>query len=248
MNRILNLKFIEYYKEGISLRQISKITGIDRKKIAHYLEKIGIKKKEKKWNTGLNKYNCKKLMEMSIKISNAENGRKFTNEHKEKIGYKNRIRKIKEETKKKQRLNRLGKKNPKQAIRMKLNNPMKIEALRENASKRLSGKNSPFWIEGIINRKYKNFTSIFKNKIRKRDNQVCMLCGIHREKLYRALDVHHINYDKHLTIKENCISLCKSCHTKTHFNRLHWTKFFQSLLSERYGYKYSEQLEPILTL
>jgi len=27
---------------------------------------------------------------------------------------------------------------------------------------------------------------------------------------------------------------------KVNFNRLHWIKFFQSLLSERYGYQYNE--------
>ena len=43
---------------------------------------------------------------------------------------------------------------------------------------------------------------------RERDNQVCMNCGKHKEKLNSALDVHHVNYDKQLSIKENCISLC----------------------------------------
>ena len=41
-----------------------------------------------------------------------------------------------------------------------------------------------------------------------------MICGIHREKLKRAFSIHHINYDKELTIKENCISLCIKCHSK----------------------------------
>ena len=41
-----------------------------------------------------------------------------------------------------------------------------------------------------------NFNNKFKRLIRKRDNQVCMLCGIHREKLSYSLSVHHINYNK----------------------------------------------------
>ncbi len=93
-----------------------------------------------------------------------------------------------------------------------------------------------------------NFNNKFKNLIRKRDNQICMLCLIHREKLNRALDVHHINYNKKLTIKENCISLCHSCHLKANGNRKHWTKFFQSLLSEKYEYNYSELNEPIIEI
>ena len=73
-----------------------------------------------------------------------------------------------------------------------------------------------------------------------------MLCGIHKERLNRALDIHHINYNKLLTISENCISLCNSCHTKTNENREHWTKFFQSLLAEKYNYKYSSENEIVL--
>ncbi len=99
------------------------------------------------------------------------------------------------------------------------------------------------WKGGISFEPYdKRWDNNFKNSIRKRDNQICMLCGIHREKLNKALDVHHINYDKKLTIPQNCISLCPSCHHKTSFNRVDWIKFFQSLLSKKYGYKYSENL------
>jgi len=88
----------------------------------------------------------------------------------------------------------------------------------------------------------KTFNNRFKRLIRKRDNQVCMLCGIHREKLYKTLFVHHIDYNKLSTIPKNCISLCNSCHTKTNTNRKHWTNFFQNLLTERYGYNYSEDI------
>ena len=79
-----------------------------------------------------------------------------------------------------------------------------------------------------------------------------MLCGIHREKLSRALDVHHINHDKQMSIPQNCISLCLKCHVGiVHANKKkleYWPKFFQSLLSERYGYQYSETGEIILEL
>ncbi len=91
------------------------------------------------------------------------------------------------------------------------------------------------------------FNERFKRAIRKRDNQICMLCFIHREKLNRALDVHHINYDKLLSIKENCISLCHPCHVKTNMNRKHWINFFQSLLSERYNYQYENNF-PIINI
>jgi len=87
----------------------------------------------------------------------------------------------------------------------------------------------------------KNFNNLFKRRIRKRDNQICMLCGIHREKLSRALEVHHIDYNKKLSVPHNCISLCISCHMKTNYNRNHWIEFFQQLLSEKYNYQYLNQ-------
>jgi len=93
----------------------------------------------------------------------------------------------------------------------------------------------------------KSFNNKFKNLIRKRDNQICMLCGIHREKLKESLAVHHIDYDKKLTIPENCISLCRNCHGITQVNREYWINFFQSLLSKKYGYQY-ENKTPIINL
>jgi len=102
-------------------------------------------------------------------------------------------------------------------------------------------ENSYLWRGGKSFEPYnRDFNNRFKNDIRKRDNQTCMICNIHREKLKKALSIHHINYDKLLSIQENCISLCMSCHTKTNMNRKHWTKFLQSLLSEKYGYNYND--------
>lgn len=111
------------------------------------------------------------------------------------------------------------------------------------------GSNNPNWLGG---KSFEPYTMEFNNKlrriIRKRDNYVCVLCGKHQEKCKKSLDIHHINYDKKLSILQNCISLCTSCHMKTNFNRKHWTKFFQGILAERYGYKYSENEEVILEI
>jgi hypothetical protein len=100
----------------------------------------------------------------------------------------------------------------------------------------------------VTRRGYKNFTRYIKNLVRKRDNQICMLCGIHREKLKYSLDVHHINYDKHLSIEQNLITLCKPCHGKIGFNKKQWLSFFHSLLVERYNYKYEEDGDIILEI
>jgi len=106
----------------------------------------------------------------------------------------------------------------------------------------MGGKGNPNWQGGKSFEPYnKSFNNRFKKLIRKRDNQICMLCGTHREKLKRALDIHHINYEKLLSIPQNCISLCRNCHSKTGNNRKHWITFFQDLLIERYNYKYNQR-------
>ncbi|MCX6748481.1 MAG: HNH endonuclease signature motif containing protein [Candidatus Pacearchaeota archaeon] len=90
----------------------------------------------------------------------------------------------------------------------------------------------------------------FMKDIRERDG-CCMLCNIGFDDLKllkRRNSIHHINYDKSLSVKENCIVLCNPCHSKTNFNREQWINFFQSLLSKKYGYNYSEQGVIILEL
>ena len=95
------------------------------------------------------------------------------------------------------------------------------------------------WLGGKSFEPYdENFNRAFKRTIRERDKSICMLCNIHRDKLKRDLDVHHINYDKLNTTKENCLSLCINCNSKVNHNRVYWTKFFQTLLKEKYRYKY----------
>jgi hypothetical protein len=181
--------------------------------------------------------------ETRIKISKKTKGRKLTKEIKDKMSDR-----MKQEYK-------LGIRKPaRRGIKLNEEERKKIsERLKKSYLEgkrkpiRLIGKNNNFWKGGISFEPYdENFTKLFKINIRKRDNQVCMMCGIHREKIRRALNIHHINYDKKLSIPENCISLCDSCHGRTNDNREHWTKFFQSLLSERYGYKYSSNKEVIL--
>jgi len=157
-----------------------------------------------------------------------------------------------EETKKKISVNNgkyfLGKKQSKES-NIKRSNKLKGRLLILEHIRKLSGKNNHNWNGGSSFEPYGlEFNNKFKRIIRKRDNQICMLCGIHREKLSRALYIHHINYDKKLTIPQNCVSLCLSCHLKTNYNREHWKNFFQSLLSERYNYQYNKNKEIVLEI
>lgn len=161
----------------------------------------------------------------------------------------------------------------KSSERMKSNNPMKNKEIAKKVGEshkgKLTGELNPAKRpeirkkisaskQGIPLEKWEKFTHFepygeefnnnFKNSIRKRDNQICMNCGIHREKIRRALNIHHINYNKELNCFENCISLCDNCHSLTNSNREYWTKHLQLLLSKRYGYNYSENGEVILNL
>lgn len=120
--------------------------------------------------------------------------------------------------------------------------------LSEKAKIRIREKSSN-WQGGISFEPYTSeFNTKLKNEIRKRDNQVCMNCGIHREKLNEALHIHHINYDKKCNLEQNLISLCRKCHMITNYNRKDWMRLFQGKLSKLYGYQYSEDGKIILNL
>ncbi len=100
---------------------------------------------------------------------------------------------------------------------------------------------NPNWQGGKSFEPYtKEFNNKFKRLIKKRDNYECLKCRMHQEKLNYPLVIHHIDYNKLLSIPQNCITLCNKCNSEVNFNRKHWIKFFQSLLAERYDYQYSE--------
>ena len=196
----------------------------------------------KAWNKG------KKLTEVHKKnLSNARKEFYKNNPHpRGMFGKTNKWGHHSEETKKLIGENARDRKYPNRKKPPVMHQQQKIKISDKLKGKNI-GKNNGMWQGGLSFEPYdKTFNNKFKRVIRKRDNQICMLCGIHKEKLNRALDIHHIDYDKKLSIPQNCISLCNSCHAKTNFNRKHWIKFFQSLLLEKYGYNYSENQEIIM--
>jgi len=94
-----------------------------------------------------------------------------------------------------------------------------------------------------------DFNRKFKKSIKERDFHCCQLCNMGEEDLLllkRCLVIHHIDYNKRLSIPENCITLCSKCNTIVNFNRKHWTVFFQKLLKERYNYQYTQDQKVIL--
>ena len=192
------------------------------------IKRIEALRKKGAWNKGLTKETDKSVKRIAEKLK----GKQATENHRKKLKGKHN--------------------SPKTEFKIGHQiNSGRIHSKQSKMKYRFSklGKNNPQWQGGISFEPYdKSFNNKFKRAIRKRDNQICMLCGIHREKLKRALDVHHINYNKQMSIPQNCISLCASCHMKTNKDRKIWTKHFQALLNKKYDYKYSETNEIILEI
>lgn len=90
------------------------------------------------------------------------------------------------------------------------------------------------WLGGISFEPYGiEFNRDLKRKIRERDNYMCQECGMTEIELGYILSVHHIDYDKQNNSENNLISLCRSCHCQTNFNRDDWTEYYQNELSIR---------------
>ena len=106
---------------------------------------------------------------------------------------------------------------------------------------------NPRWLGGISFESYTpDFHRTFKQKIRERDNKCCIVCNKPEEELKEKLSIHHIDYNKKNSFFQNCVSLCRSCHTITNNNREKWKTFFQSLLKDRYSYEYTQDQKIIL--
>jgi len=198
--------------------------------------------------------------EAKRKLSEFHKGMKHSEETKKKMSIAHKRENLSEETLKKMRKSSNGKNNSfygkkhtseslkkirkaKEGKMIGSKNPMYGKKHSLKSKKKMSeaqiGEKNHNWNNGSSFEPYdQNFNRKFKKSIKERDNHICMLCGIHREKLKTALAIHHIDYNKLNTTKENCISLCGSCHSKTIKHRIYWITFFQSLLNEEYSYKY----------
>ena len=93
------------------------------------------------------------------------------------------------------------------------------------------GDRNPQWRDGLSFEPYApEFNDKLKEQIRKRDNYTCQICRIPENGI--KLHPHHIDYNKKNNDPSNLISLCRSCHAKTNFNRNWWTKYFQVIIKE----------------
>jgi hypothetical protein len=208
--------------------------------------------------------------ETKRKISESLKGKKHSEETKKKISeIKKRMflegtlkipnnfgRHLSKETKEKLRKINLGKKLSEEH-RKKMSESRKGRIVSQETRRKISqsqiGEKSWSWKGGTSFEPYpQEFNNRFKLAIKQRDGFLCLKCGMREEDslvlFKQKLHVHHIDYNKRLTILENCCALCLRCNMEVNSNRNSWKKFFQSMLSEKYGYQYSENGEVILNL
>jgi hypothetical protein len=148
----------------------------------------------------------------------SEEGKKSNSDkHKKRKGYKHT-----DKTKQKISLKNKGKKRSLESInKMKLSHIGKKQS-KETIEKRIKkGIEHYNWKGGISKEIYSvDWTKTLKRSIRERDKYICQICSKY------GWCVHHIDYNKKNCSPENLITLCKSCHNKTNFNRDYWRNKF----------------------
>jgi len=106
------------------------------------------------------------------------------------------------------------------------------EEFKQKQSELHEGKNHWNWQNGKSFELYGiEFNKKLKQSILERDNYECQ--NPNCEHLSEGLNCHHIDYDKKNNIPENLITLCKSCHTKTNYNREYWIGFYQNIMMNK---------------
>ena len=119
--------------------------------------------------------------------------------------------------------NRKGKEH----YNVKENHPLKDKHHTKETKKKLSLSHGGTGIPYELTEYGAEFDNALKEQVRFRDRYKCKICGCSQLENGRQLDVHHIDYDKDHCELNNLISLCKSCHMKTNFNRKHWQEHFE---------------------
>jgi len=153
-------------------------------------------------------------IERANKISQKLKGRKLSEITKKKIGNNNYMK------------GKFGKDCPMFGKRWKIEDTSNYKG--QNGFKK--GDKNINWNDGSSFELYGiDWTDDLKDGIRKRDKYICQECGIHQDELrgfHKRLDIHHIDYNKKNLNPKNLITLCRSCHIKTNYNREYWINYF----------------------
>lgn len=184
---------------------------IDGRTLKQYYCKCGNKISYSNWRCG--KRRCAKC---------AQKNKTLSKEHRKKIG-------ISLKGKNNPMFGKVGywknKKRPAHSIIMKIRGKNRIHSLKTKSKMSIirGGTGIPY-----ENSEYgANFDSSLKEQIRARDHYTCQMCGCSQLENGKQLDVHHIDYNKKNLDWSNLITLCKSCHMKTNYNRNYWKNYFK---------------------
>jgi hypothetical protein len=195
------------------------------------------------------------------RISAAFKGKPLSPEHRRKIGESNKGKVISEEQRgkisaalkgrhptetalKNMRLAHMGKPQTEQK-RRKVSEARKgivftedhKRKLREARIGRFGGDKHPNWQGGISFEPYcVKFNDEFKERVRGFFNHRCVECGTPQNG--SKLLIHHVNFDKKTCCNDNkplFVPPCRSCHSKTNFNRDYWQDRYTRLINEQNG-------------
>ena len=107
---------------------------------------------------------------------------------------------------------------------------------KKKMSESRKGERSYYWKGGISFEPYcTKFNDSFKERVRAFFGHICVECGTPQngEKLH----VHHCNFNKMSCCDSTIplfVPLCRSCHTKTGFNREYWEMHFTGIIESYY--------------
>jgi len=167
-------------------------------------------------------------------------GRKFTEDHKEKIRRalktSEKAQKHREKVLKYLHTPEIQAKRIKTMRTPKLRRKMKEWGLKHKSDQKwintiselLTGDKNPSWRGGLSQKGYSSgFTETLKGEIRERDNCTCQLCYNTEDEVGYTLTIHHIDYSKSNHDRMNLVSLCKRCNSLVNFGRDEWMEILR---------------------
>jgi len=169
---------------------------------------------------------------LQIGMRNPFFGKTHTEETKEKLREARTGTHHSETTRLKMSMLRRGRPSPKKGIPAPLSDEGRRRLREAN-----HGERAHSWKGGISFEPYcPKFNRPFKERVRVFFGHKCVECGTSQNGT--KLDVHHVNFNKMSCCdgaKPLFVTLCRSCHAKTQFNREYWKERFTGLIHAQYN-------------
>lgn len=195
--------------------------------------------------------------ETKRKIGNAHKGRRLTDEHKRNISITHKGNPLLAKPKSEEHKRKIGEahkgkpksEETKQKLRIANTGKTMSPESRKKISDAQIGEKSPHWKGGISFEPYcVKFNKQFKERVRAFFGYKCVECEAPQNGI--KLHVHHVNFNKNTCCDDSIplfVPLCRSCHSKTGFNREYWQRHFTDIINTYYGGKcYLTQEESVV--